>query len=56
MEIIYDHVCVGCDWKGSETELQFLDGWEVCPKCHQADFLVSGDELDEMNEVEGSPL
>lgn len=51
-EVVCESVCVDCGWKGSESEHHFLDGWHVCPKCHQAEFLVSGDELDEMGEIE----
>jgi Zn finger protein HypA/HybF involved in hydrogenase expression len=55
-EVTYESICIGCGWHGAESEHQFLDGWHVCPKCHQAEFLVSGDELDEMNESEGVPF
>lgn len=51
-----ESVCIDCGWKGAESEHHFLDGWHVCPQCHQAEFLVSGDELDEMNESEGLPF
>lgn len=56
MQIIYECMCIDCGWKGSESELHFLDGWEVCPKCHQPDFIISGEEIDELNEVEGVPF
>ncbi|MEP4120428.1 MAG: hypothetical protein ABJL86_01660 [Gilvibacter sp.] len=51
-----ESTCIDCGWHGAESEHHFLDGWHVCPKCHQAEFLVSGDELDEMNESEGVPF
>jgi hypothetical protein len=54
VETAVESTCIDCGWKGSETEHHFLDGWHVCPSCHQAEFLVSGDELDEMNELEGA--
>lgn len=53
---VIESSCIDCGWTGSESEHHFLDGWHVCPKCHQAEFLVSGDELDEMNESEGVPF
>jgi len=52
METIFESMCVDCGWKGSESEHHFLDGWHVCPKCHQPDFLVTGEEVDEMGERE----
>jgi Zn finger protein HypA/HybF involved in hydrogenase expression len=51
-EVTYESTCIDCNWKGAESEHHFLDGWHVCPECHQAEFLISGDELDEMNERE----
>jgi Zn finger protein HypA/HybF involved in hydrogenase expression len=52
VEVVVESMCIDCNWKGAESEHHFLDGWHVCPECHQAEFLVSGDELDEMNERE----
>ena len=46
--------CTDCDWSGTEKQQMFINGWHVCPLCKQPDFLVSGDELDEMNELEGA--
>lgn len=43
---VYERICIDCGWTGSESELHFLDGWNVCPECHQAEFLMTGEELD----------
>jgi Zn finger protein HypA/HybF involved in hydrogenase expression len=52
VEVVVESTCIDCNWKGAESDHHFLDGWHVCPECHQAEFLISGDELDEMNERE----
>ena len=46
MDVNYEQICIDCNWKGSESELHFLDGWNVCPECHQPEFLMTGEDLD----------
>ncbi len=56
METIFESMCVDCGWKGSESEHLFLNGWHVCPQCHQPDFLVTGEEVDEIAEDDSIPF
>lgn len=47
------YTCIDCGWKGQKNQLGgflgFAVGGHFCPKCGEAEFLISGDELDEMN-------
>jgi Zn finger protein HypA/HybF involved in hydrogenase expression len=54
VEVVVESVCIDCGWKGAESEHHFLDGWHVCPKCHQAEFLLSGEEAEDR--MEKDPL
>lgn len=46
--------CIDCGWKGTKSQ---IGGWlgfggkkEFCPDCGHSEYLVSGEELDAMNQ------
>lgn len=52
-ELSMPYHCIDCGWRGNKNQLGgwlgFLGAKEFCPKCGHSEFLVSGEELDEMN-------